>query len=232
VANERSHCHAIATRGGISLFPFLFIILLFPLLLMLLFFNVATFSFSRLGMSQSGAFLFLTASIIGSLINIPLSRRRVLVHNRQVNPLSMFFFYYPPAVQEQVICINVGGAGLPTLLSLYLLLGGRAPFWPTLFALIAVTIVAKMMSRPKPGVGIVMPAFIPPLIAAAAALILAPSGCTASVAYVAGTMGTLIGADLLNWKEIQNLGGQMVSIGGAGIFDGVFLVGIIAAFLG
>jgi uncharacterized membrane protein len=91
-----------------------------------------------------------------------------------------------------VICINVGGAGLPTLLSLYLLLGGRAPFWPTLFALIAVTIVA----------------------------------------YVAGTMGTLIGADLLNWKEIQNLGRQMVSIGGAGIFDGVFLVGIIAAFLG
>lgn len=64
--------------------------------------------------------------------------------------------------------------------------------------------------------------FYTSLIAAAAALILAPSGCTASVAYVAGTMGTLIGADLLNWKEIQNLGGQMVSIGGAGIFDGVF----------
>lgn len=183
-------------------------------------------------MSQSGAFLFLTASIIGSLINIPLSRRRVLMHSRQGNPLSMFFFYYPPAVQEQVVCINVGGAGLPALLSLYLLLGGRAPLWPTLFALIAVTIVAKMMSRPKPGVGIVMPAFIPPLVAAAAALILAPSGSTAPVAYVAGTMGTLIGADLLNWKEFQNLGGQMVSIGGAGIFDGVFLVGIIAAFLG
>ncbi|MDD2283686.1 MAG: DUF1614 domain-containing protein [Syntrophaceticus sp.] len=212
--------------------PFLFLILLIPLLLLLLFFNVATFSFSRLGMSQSGAFLFLTASIIGSLINIPLSRRRVRVYNRQGNLLSMFFFYYPPAVQEQVICINVGGAGLPALLSLYLLLGGRAPLWPTLFAFIAVTIVAKMMSRPKPGVGIVMPAFIPPLVAAAAALILAPGGSTAPVAYVAGTMGTLIGADLLNWRAFQSLGGQMISIGGAGIFDGVFLVGIIAAFLG
>lgn len=183
-------------------------------------------------MSQQGAFMFLTASIIGSLINIPLSRRQIQMQGRQGHPLSTFFFYYPPVVQEQMICINVGGAGLPALLSLYLLLGGRAPFWPTLFALIAVTIVAKMMARPKPGVGIVMPAFIPPLVAAAAALILAPAGCTAPVAYVAGTMGTLIGADLLNWKTFQSLGGQVISIGGAGIFDGVFLVGIIAAFLG
>lgn len=210
----------------------LLLLMLVPLLLMMLFFNVATFSFSRLGMSQEGAFLFLTASIIGSLINIPLSRRRIQVYEPRVHPFSMFFFYYPPVVREQVIYLNVGGAGLPAVLSLYLLLSGRAPLLPTLFALLVVTVVAKMMARPKPGVGIVMPAFIPPLIAAATALILAPSGCTAPVAYVAGTMGTLIGADLLNWASFRSLGGQAVSIGGAGIFDGVFLVGIIAAFLG
>ncbi len=211
---------------------FLFLLLLIPLLLGLLFFNIATFSFSRLGMSQGAAFLFLTASIIGSMINIPLSRRQIQMQSRQLHSMSNFFFYYPPVVQEQVICINVGGAGLPAILSLYLLLGGRAPFWPALFALLAVTFVAKMMAKPKPGVGIVMPAFIPPLVAAAAALILAPQGCTAPVAYVAGTMGTLIGADLLNWGHFKSLGGQMISIGGAGIFDGIFLVGIIAAFLG
>lgn len=62
---------------------FLFLLLLVPMLLVLVFFNVATFSFSRLGMSQQGAFLFLTASIIGSLINIPLSRRRIQVQGRQ-----------------------------------------------------------------------------------------------------------------------------------------------------
>ncbi len=219
-------------KGGNYLISFLFLLLLAPLLLVLIFFNLATFSFSRLGMSQQGAFLFLTASIIGSLINIPLSRRRIQVQGHQAHPLSTYFFYYPPVAQEQVICINVGGAGLPAVLSLYLLLGGRAPFLPALFALIAVTIVAKMMAKPKPGVGIVMPAFIPPLVAAAAALILAPKGYTAPVAYVAGTMGTLIGADLLNWRAFKSLGGQVISIGGAGIFDGIFLVGIIAAFLG
>ncbi len=103
---------------------------------------------------------------------------------------------------------------------------------PALLALLIVAVVAKLMARPQPGVGIVMPAFIPPLVAAAAALVLAPQGQTAPVAYVAGSMGTLIGADLLNWGKIRDLQAQMVSIGGAGIFDGIFLVGVIAAFLG
>lgn len=212
--------------------PFLLLLLLVPFLLLLFFLNVATFSFSRLGMSPGGAFLFLTASIIGSTINIPLSRRRVLVQERRAFPFSLLFFYYPPVVQERVIYLNVGGAGLPALLSLYLLLGGRAPLAPSLSALAIVIIVAKSMARPRPGVGIVMPAFIPPLVAAAAALILSPPGHAAPVAYVAGTMGTLIGADLLNWRAIQNLGAQAVSIGGAGIFDGIFLVGVFAAFIG
>ncbi|HAA89841.1 MAG: Uncharacterized protein XD63_1242 [Thermoanaerobacterales bacterium 50_218] len=211
---------------------FILLILMLPFLLLMLFFNVATISFSRLGLSPAGALLFLTASVLGSLINIPLSRRRVVVQEHQVFPFPLLFFYYPPVVREQVICFNVGGAGLPVLFSLYLLLTGRAPLLPSFLALIIVTVVAKLMSRPQPGVGIVMPAFIPPLVAAAAALLLAPSGQTAPVAYVAGTMGTLVGADLLNWRSIQELGAQMVSIGGAGVFDGIFLVGIIAAFLG
>ncbi|KFI35253.1 hypothetical protein HY02_02775, partial [Peptococcaceae bacterium SCADC1_2_3] len=89
----------------------------------------------------------------------------------------------------------------------------------------------KLVARSVQGVGIVMPAFIPPIAAAAVALILAPAQA-APVAYIAGTLGTLIGADLLNWRKIQSLGAQAVSIGGAGIFDGIFLVGIVAAFLG
>ncbi|MDH7576910.1 MAG: DUF1614 domain-containing protein [Bacillota bacterium] len=211
--------------------PFIFLIFLIPFLLLLLFFNVATLSFARLGLSPAGAMLFLTASVVGSLINIPLSRRRTILREPRRLPFPFLLFYYPPVVQEQVICFNVGGAGLPVLFSLYLLLTG-APLVPALLALVLVALVAKLMARPQPGVGIVMPAFVPPLVAAAAALLLAPAGQTAPVAYVAGTMGTLIGADLLNWRAIQNLGAQVVSIGGAGIFDGIFLVGIIAAFLG
>ncbi|HTW95115.1 MAG TPA: DUF1614 domain-containing protein, partial [Tepidisphaeraceae bacterium] len=51
------------------------------------------------------------------------------------------------------------------------------------------------------------------------------------LAYIAGTMGTLIGADLLNLGHIYGLGARVASIGGAGTFDGVFLTGIIAVLL-
>jgi uncharacterized membrane protein len=80
------------------------------------------------------------------------------------------------------------------------------------------------------GVGIMTPAFVPPLTAALFALLL-PSGATRVVAYISGVVGTLIGADLSNLGVIPELGAPVASIGGAGTFDGVFLSGIIAVLL-
>jgi uncharacterized membrane protein len=48
------------------------------------------------------------------------------------------------------------------------------------------------------------------------------------IAYISGTLGTLIGADILNLKKISQLGAPVASIGGAGTFDGIFLTGILA----
>lgn len=207
--------------------PLLLFFLILPLLFLLVFFNLATISFARLGLSPEAALAFFLASAAGSVINIPVSRERVVVP-RRVN-LPFFLFYYPPTVEERVICLNVGGALLPAALSLYLL-ATVSPFLPAVLATAAVALLAKAMARPVPGVGIAMPAFIPPLLAAACALLLAREN-PAPVAYISGTMGTLIGADLLNYRIIRRLGAQAVSIGGAGIFDGIFLVGIVAAFL-
>ena len=72
--------------------PFFLLVLLIPLLLMLLFYNVAAFSFPRLGLSPNGAFLFLTACVLGSLINIPLSRSRVVTQGRKTRPFPFLFF--------------------------------------------------------------------------------------------------------------------------------------------
>lgn len=187
--------------------------------------NVATFSLAKLGLSPAGAIILLWASLIGSLINIPLSRERVLVRQ----PQPFFFFYYPPTVQERVICINVGGAIIPILFSLYLLFT-RAPLWPTLVGIAVVAFVTKMLARPVPGVGISLPVFIPPLVAAAVAILIGGPNAP-PVGYISGALGTLIGADLLNWRAVRGLGAQMVSIGGAGVFDGIFLVSIVATFL-
>jgi uncharacterized membrane protein len=203
------------------------LLLLLPALFLLFYFQVAAFSLTRLGLSPEGAVLFFGLCLVGGVINIPVSRRRVAVEGGTYFGFP-FFFYYPPRVREQVIAVNLGGAVLPGLFSLYLL--GRAPFAPTVLATVIVAAVAKGLARPVPGVGIILPAFIPPLVAAAAALLLARENA-APVAYISGVLGTLIGADLLNWPRFREMGALVLSIGGAGVFDGIFLVGIVAALL-
>jgi uncharacterized membrane protein len=95
---------------------------------------------------------------------------------------------------------------------------------------VVVAAVVHQLAQVIPGVGIVVPALVPPLITAGVALILAYHRAP-PVAYVSGTMGTLIGADLLNLGKVAHMGAPMVSIGGAGTFDGVFLTGILAGLL-
>jgi uncharacterized membrane protein len=211
--------------GCIPLFLVLF--LLAPIFLALVYFNAVTVSFARLGLSPEAAMLLFAASLIGGMINIPISRRPVLIQAPRSGFLS-YFFYYPPQVRDQVLAINVGGAVIPVLFSLYLL--PRAPLIPTLITAVIVTGVSKAIARPVPGVGIAMPAFVPPLVAVAAALAFA-RGDAAPVAYIGGTIGTLVGADLLNLPAVRKMPALMLSIGGAGVFDGVFLVGILSALL-
>jgi uncharacterized membrane protein len=122
------------------------------------------------------------------------------------------------------------GAVIPTLVSFYLLWKSPSAI---LYALLGVAIVAAVthaIARPVKGVGIVTPAFIPPILAALLAYLI-PSGSPRIIAYVSGVLGTLIGADLSNLGVIPELGAPIVSIGGAGTFDGVFLSGIIAVLL-
>lgn len=210
------------------IFPLIALFLLAPLLLALFYFQVVTFSFTKLGVSPEGAFLLMLAVLLGSMVNIPVWRQRTQVYYYDEQPYLPFFYYHPPACRERVIAVNIGGAVIPTLFGLYLF--GRAPFIPTVLATLIVALVARSLARPVPGVGITMPAFIPPIVAALAALLLAPHNA-APVAFIAGTWGTLIGADLLNLPRFHSLGANVLSIGGAGVFDGIFLVGIVAALL-
>jgi uncharacterized membrane protein len=56
-------------------------------------------------------------------------------------------------------------------------------------------------------------------------------GFTAPTAFISGVLGTLIGADILNLKRAQKISPGLISIGGAGVFDGIFLIGIVSALL-
>ena len=131
--------------------------------------------------------------------------------------------------RQTVLAVNVGGALVPTFLSLYLLTRALAPL-RVVVATAAVTFLTYRWARPVAGIGIVVPMLRPPLSAALAALLLVPQQAPLA-AYVAGTMGTLIGGDLLHIRQVTTLATPVASIGGAGTFDGVFLTGILAVLL-
>ncbi|MDH5369543.1 MAG: DUF1614 domain-containing protein, partial [Gammaproteobacteria bacterium] len=126
--------------------------------------------------------------------------------------------------------INVGGALIPTFFSIYLMFLHPLNILQILLAITIVSMVCYYFSRPIKGLGIGMPIFIAPLTAAVVALIIAPSH-SAPLAYICGTLGVLIGADLFRLKDIKHMGVPIASIGGAGTFDGIFFTGIIAVLL-
>lgn len=89
------------------------------------------------------------------------------------------------------------------------------------------TALCHVLAHPVPGVGIAIPVFVLPISAAVVALLLSPRHA-APLAYISGSLGTLIGAELLNVGKIRGLGALVASIGGAGTFDGIFLIGVLA----
>ncbi len=210
-------------------------LLLFVLLALLVFIvevRVLAYAYRKIGIRPRYVFAVLLASLLGSHVNIPLYSVQV---QRLVPPQAITSFGWtyivPPAVERQatVVAINVGGALIPLVLSVYLFFRLRM-YGRMLLGAAIVAVVTHQLAEIVPGVGIAVPVFVPPLVAAGVGLILAWRRAP-PVAYVAGTMGTLIGADLWNLPGVASLGAPVVSIGGAGTFDGVFLTGILAGLL-
>lgn len=207
---------------------FLLFILFLPVLFVLGYFHILTIGFENLGISPGVTIFLLLSILIGSTINIPLTKKR-LIYVRERN---FWRFWRKPKLEVQGIVINLGGAVIPVLLSFYFLYLVRQVGFslkPIFVATLLMIIISKILARVVPDRGISLPALIPPLFAAIFAMILAPE-FAAPCAFISGVLGTLIGADLLNLRKVQEQGG-FVSIGGAGVFDGIFLVGIISALL-
>ena len=205
---------------------------IFLIVVVLVQIRVLRYAYMSLGISSRTALLLLTASLIGSYINIPVAHlpERVSQAGREV---SFFGIHYVVPVVVQwpgtVIAVNVGGAIIPGLLSLYLLV--KHDLW--IRGIIATAIIAaivNVLATPVEGVGIAVPIFVPPIATAIVALLLARHHA-APLAYVSGSLGTLIGADLLNLGAVQGLGAPVASIGGAGTFDGIFVTAILAVLL-
>jgi uncharacterized membrane protein len=216
------------TPGFFSILVALFI----GLLVILVVIGALRHAYLSLGVSPRTALLLLFGSLIGSYFNIPVA----VLPPEQVESDKVIEFYgmqYTVPVVENlpgtVIAINVGGAVIPTIMSIYLLASHGLWISGTIATAI-VAIVLHWLADPVPGVGIAVPIFVPAIVTAVISLLLSRRDA-APLAYISGSMGTLIGADLTNFDKVAGLGAPVASIGGAGTFDGIFLTGILAVLL-
>ncbi len=214
-------------------FIVIFFFLLFTLLLLVQI-GIFGFAFKKLGFDPRIVFSLLFLSLFGSFVNIPF--KKFVSDSPTVSGEVVNFFgmkYVIPVVVRRrtvtILAINLGGGIVPVIVSIYLM-SKVQNIGKVLFAIFILAIIINRMARPIRGVGIAVPALIPPVLAAIAAYLLSPFEAPV-VAYISGTMGSLIGADILNINKIKDLGAPVASIGGAGTFDGIFLTGIIAVLL-
>jgi uncharacterized membrane protein len=184
--------------------------------------NALSYAYEKVGIERRCVVAILILSLLGSYVDIPLV---------QLKPGTL-----PPhgdillaAASGTTLAVNVGGAVVPTLVSLYLLVANRL-YISAAVSVVIMSVIVHWMATPVHGMGIAVPRLAPPVLAAGFALLLSRRTAPA-LAHIAGNVGMLIGADLLNIDHLRTLGVSVASIGGAGTFDGVFLTGVLAVLL-
>lgn len=203
-------------------------LVLFGLLVGVVASRLLRFASASMGLAPQTMLTVLLLSLLGSYINIPIG----YWHERYVSaPAEITYFGIPYVipmvhVSQTMLAINLGGALIPALLSLYLIVKNQL-FRLSLMGIVPVAIVCYLLAKPEPGLGIAEPIFVPALVTTLVAISLSRRYAGA-LAYICGSLGTLIGADLMNLARVPGLGAPVASIGGAGTFDGIFVIGLLA----
>ncbi len=202
------------------------------ILLILVQLRILQYAYMQLGVSSGTAVLLLLASLAGSYVNIPVA---TLGSEPMVDAGEVIYYgvpYVVPRFIEEprvILAVNVGGAIIPTLLSIFLL--SRNAIWGRgIVAAACIAGISYAFAEPVRGIGIALPIFIPPIAATIVAAIISWRNL-APLAYAGGSVGVLVGADLLNLDKLEGLGTPVLSIGGAGTFDGIFVTGVLSVLL-
>jgi len=219
----------------------LFLTLVLTCLMPLIMFDVMRTALVRLHLAPAVAALLVLGIFVGSVVNIPIYRFTRDAPQPDV-PLGPFGYYtLGPQMRhlrmETVVAVNLGGCVIPCLIGAWqlrhLIPDGAPVLMPLAGAVAANVVACYLAARPVAGIGIMMPGLLSPLVAISVTWLLCPEGMEqrVAIAYLAGILGPVIGADLLHLKDILKVPVGVLSIGGAGTFDGIVLSGILAALL-
>lgn len=170
----------------------LFLMLIFFLItlffLPLLWFGVVGNAFVILGVPPDAVFWLLILTLLGSLVNLPLTtiESQEMVAGQVISYFGMRVRLPPARLKRQtVLAVNVGGALVPTALSVYLFVQITRTMgisWGLLAVLGLVTAVMYQLVRPVKGLGIAVPGLVPPLVASLRAWVLCPAAFRAPCA--------------------------------------------------
>jgi uncharacterized membrane protein len=230
------------------------LVLAAPLIIIYLFFRLTAEAFYQVGFSHWHALLMVFGSFAGSAVNVPLHAGLItsyppifLEAASLISP--MFDLSFPTTFHPVTLAVNLGGCIIPIIVSLTILVRCQVSTRRAILGTLIVAVITYSMAMPVANEGILLPVYVPPALAAFSGLTLARRLQAApALAYISGTMGTLLGADvfsLLTPGVLAELAPPMVgpgsmdmsakplvlSIGGAGVFDGIFLTGIVAVLL-
>lgn len=214
---------------GMCLFPFVLV-------------DGMGYALRKLHLSPPAATLTIVGILLGSLINLPLYR--VNRDEPQAVPMGWIrsrqgWVPMERSRTQTIVALNVGGCLIPAALAIYLssFIFREVPQakLALILAVLANVAACHWLARPIPGLGIALPAFIPVMLAVGSAWLLLSGSqyqdVRAPVAFIAGVSGPLIGADFLNLRHFERLSAGLISIGGAGTFDGIVVCSLLSAFL-
>lgn len=222
-----------APPGCLSLIGLAFLLLL-PFVLA----NAMLAALGKLGLGPTSSLLAALGIFLGSAINIPVTRieREEIVEYTpfQMLGLDRLLSHSVKRRTYTIVAVNVGGCLVPAALAGYqvarLALNAPSVLPAAVGALAINVVICYYFATPVPDQGITMPALVPAGAAALCGLLFAPEWAP-PVAFTAGVLGPIIGADFLHLDDIASIGTGMASLGGAGTFDGIVLSGLVATLL-
>ena len=195
-----------------------------------------------------GTFVALTItglSLLGSVVHVAVyeTKYKAIMPSYVTIDFMGFQFRLPSfmwQIQRSIVSINVGGAIIPTAMSIVLMYVmwdiSHRVLAGVIISLLLTTLIVNRAAKVVPGIGITTPAFLPPLVSAIATTliiyVMSPTLLNASpaAAYIVGVLSSLIGADLMHLREVIELSPAIIDIGGMGTFDGIYLSGVLAIF--